>query len=111
MTTSKKVIAKLAVAIGLVGSLAVSAASPSLARVAAADAVSHSYEPGSNGSVWSFHLGYTDESPAQRTRHHTSDFNAHAEVRGLNRHGAVVDDPPGSAFQTEGNNDAMGCPC
>jgi hypothetical protein len=100
MTNSKKAIAKLAVAIGLVGSLVVSAASPSLARVAAADAVSHS-----------FHPGYTDEIPAQRTLHRTSDFNAHAEVRGLNRHGAVVDDPPGSAFQTEGNNDAMGCPC
>ena len=50
MTNSTKLIANVAVAIGLIGSLAVSAATPSLAR-------------------------------------------------------------PGSAYQTHGNNDSMGCPC
>jgi len=50
MTSSKKLIANLAVAMGLIGSLAISAATPSLAR-------------------------------------------------------------PGSAYQTHGNNDSMGCPC
>ena len=110
MTPSMHSIAKLAVAIGLIGTLAVGVATPSFARSAAASAGTHYYEPGSNGSVWSFYPGYTDEGTAQRTVAGTSALNAHAEVRALNR-GAVVDDPPGSAFQTQGNNDAMGCPC
>jgi len=104
-------IAKLAVAIGLIGTLAVGVATPSFARPAAANAGTHYYEPGSNGSVWSFYRGYTDEDTAQRAVDGTSALSAHAEVRGLNRGAARVDNPPGSAFQTQGNNDSMGCPC
>ena len=111
MNRAMQSIAKLAVAIGLIGTLAVGVATPSFARSAAATAGTHYYEPGSNGSVWSFYPGYTDEGTAQRTVDGTSGFNAHAQVRGLNRGAARVDDPPGSAFQTQGYNDAMGCPC
>jgi hypothetical protein len=111
MTRSKKSIAKLAVAIALIAGSAVGAATPSFARPAAASAVSHYYEPGNNGSVWSFYPGYTDEGTAQRTVDRTDALNAHAEVRGPSRSGALADNPPGSAFQTEGNADSMGCPC
>jgi hypothetical protein len=111
MTRSNQSIAKLAIAIGLIGTLAVGVATPSFARSAAASAGTHYYEPGSNGSVWSFYPGYTDESTAQRTVDGTSALSAHAEVRGLNHAAARVDNPPGSAFQTQGNNDSMGCPC
>jgi hypothetical protein len=74
MTNTTKLIAKLAVAIGLLGGLAFSSATPSLARTQTAAAV------------------YT-VNPV----HH--------------RGGAAVDDPPGSAYQTQGNDDSMGCPC
>jgi len=74
MTKSTKLIANLAVAIGLIGSLAVSVATPSLASTHTAAAV------------------YT-VNPVQH------------------RGGAAVDDPPGSNYQTQGNNDSMGCPC
>jgi hypothetical protein len=107
MNHTAKVITKLALAIGLIGSLAFSAATPSLAASA-----SHYYEPGSNGSVWSFYSGYTDENTVQRPVHRTPAYNAHAQARGFNNSGrATVDNPPGSAFQTQGNNESMGCPC
>jgi hypothetical protein len=74
MTNTTKSIAKLAVAIGLLGGLAFSSATPSLARTHTAAAV------------------YT-VNPVQH------------------RGGAAVDNPPGSAYQTQGNDDSMGCPC
>lgn len=104
MTHTTKLIAKLALAIGLIGSFAFSAATPSLAR-------SHYYEPGSNGSVWSNYPGYTDEITAQRPTVRAPAYNAYAQAPTHNRGGARVDNPPGSAFQTHGNNDSMGCPC
>jgi hypothetical protein len=111
MTRSMHSIAKLAVAIGLIGTLAVGVATPSFASSAAASAGTHYYEPGDNGSVWSFYPGYTDEGTAQRPVDRTAALNAHAEARGLDRGATRVDNPPGSAFQTHGNNDSMGCPC
>lgn len=111
MTRLMQSIAKLAVAVGLLGTLAVGVATPSLARPAAASAGTHYYEPGNNGSVWSFYPGYTDEGTAQHTVADTSALSAHAEVRGFDRGAARVDNPPGSAFQTQGNNNSMGCPC
>jgi hypothetical protein len=111
MTRLMQSIAKLAVAVGLLGTLAVGVATPSLARPAAPSAGTHYYEPGNNGSVWSFYPGYTDEDTAQRTVRDTSALSAHAEVRSFDRGTARVDNPPGSAFQTHGNNDSMGCPC
>jgi hypothetical protein len=110
MTNTTKLMVKLAVAISLIGGAAFGAATPSLAQSSTPG--SHYYEPGDNGSAWSFYPGYTDEDTAQRPAHRTPAYNAHAEVRGFNNSGrAMVDDPPGSAFQTRGNNASMGCPC
>jgi hypothetical protein len=67
MTNPTKSIAKLAVAIAVLGGVALSAATPSLAQTSTAYTVTH-------------------RAPA-------------------------VDNPPGSNFQTQGNNDSMGCPC
>lgn len=110
MTRSLKSFAKLAVAVGLLGTLAVGVATPSFARSAAASAGTHYYEPGDNGSVWSFYPGYSD-GDTTRTVGGRSAFNAHAEVQGLDHSAVRADDPPGSAFQTQGNDDSMGCPC
>jgi hypothetical protein len=74
MTKSTKLIANLAVAIGLIGSLAIGVATPSLADTHTAAAV-YTVNP-------VYHRG-----------------------------GATVDDPPGSNFQTQGNDASMGCPC
>ena len=74
MTNTTKLITKLALAVGLIGSLAVSVATPSLAsnnRPAAVYTVNPVHHRGS----------------------------------------APVDDPPGSHFQTQRNNESMGCPC
>jgi hypothetical protein len=104
MTNTRKLIAKLALAIGLIGSLAFSAATPSLAA-------SHYYEPSDNGSVWSNYPGYTDKITTQRSTDRTPAYNAFAQAPAHNHGGARVDDPPGSAFQTQGNDASMGCPC
>jgi hypothetical protein len=113
MTSTRKLITKLAVAIGLMGTLMFSAATPSLAA-SAANTGSHYYEPGDNGSVWSYYPGYTDDrAQATPTRHVPSAaYGAFAQVPGARQHGnAAVDDPPGSLFQDRANNASMGCPC
>jgi hypothetical protein len=104
MTNITKLMAKLAVAVGLIGGLAFGAVTPSLA------AGSHYYEPGDNGSVWSDYPGYTDHT-ARRPSHLGSAYGAYAQAPTTFSRGRVVDDPPGSAFQTRGNEEAMGCPC
>jgi hypothetical protein len=110
MTNTTNLIAKLAVAIGLTGSLALAAATPSLARshTAPASAGSEYYEPGDNGSNWSYYPGYTDrqDGPAARRTH----GGAYAQAPGFNRLNAPVDNPPGSAFQDEGNREESGFP-
>jgi hypothetical protein len=115
MTRTTKLIARVALALGLIGSLAFSAATPSLARsttaAASVNAGSHYYEPGDNGSVWPYYPGYTDKIAAQPATHRTPAYNAFAQAPASHRGGVAVDDPPGSAFQTQGNNDSMGCPC
>jgi hypothetical protein len=63
MTNTTKLIAKLALAIGLIGSVAVGTVTPSLA------------------------------APSYTAQHRGS---------------AAVDDPPGSQFQTQGNDESMG---
>jgi hypothetical protein len=105
MTNTRKLISKLAVAVGLIGSLAFSAATPSLA------AGSQYYEPGDNSSVWSNYPGYTDEITAPRRTDQSSAYHAYARAPISGRGGARADNPAGSAFQTRGNNDSMGCPC
>ena len=70
MTNINKLISKLAVAIGLIGSVAFATVTPSVARHTAA-------------SVYTMY-------PV----HH--------------RGGGAVDDPPGSLFQDQGNNESMG---
>jgi hypothetical protein len=106
MTNTRKLIAKLALAVGLIGSLAFSAATPSLARSNV-----HYYEPSENGSVWSNYPGYTDKFTTQRSTDRAPAYNAFAQAPAHNHGVTLVDDPPGSAFQTQGNNDSMGCPC
>jgi len=109
MTNTTKLIAKLAVAIGLIGSVAFSAATPALA---AANVGTHYYEPGDTGTVWSYYPGYTDKSTAQRPANRTTALDARAQAPAFSHRGAAaVDDPPGSRFQDEGNNESMGCPC
>jgi hypothetical protein len=82
-------------------------------------AQSHYYEPGDNGSVWSNYPGYTDDlgTPAAAPRHvqrHVARSGRDAYAQSFSRSrrsGGRVDDPPGSRYETRGNNDSMGCPC
>ena len=98
MSSSTKLIANLAVAIGLIGSLAVSAATPSLARTHSAAPV-HTMNP----------VHHRGGAPVDDPR---SDFAGAYTVNPVHhRGGAPVDDPPGSAFQDWGNDESMGCPC
>jgi hypothetical protein len=105
--TSK--IKKAALAIGLIGSLVGGVATSAVANAATTGV--HYYEPGDNGSTWSFYPGYTDGSTAQPRVRHSSALDAHAEVRGHTGAGAIADNPPGSSFQSRGNAESMGCPC
>jgi len=114
MTTTTKLTAKLAIAVGVIATLALSSAAPSLAQDA------QYYDPSGNGLFSSQYPGHPDGRAIQRPSHRATDYNARARApasgnRGgayINRNGAPVDDPPGSAFQTLGNDrDDMGCPC
>jgi hypothetical protein len=101
MVFPKSMTRALAIAMGLAGLLAVT--SPSLAQASRTAAHSHAryYEPGDNGSAWSYYRGYTDQSSAR---------GAYAQVPHYGA-GRAVDDPPGSAFEDAGNARSMGCPC
>jgi hypothetical protein len=112
MTSMTNNISKLAAAVGLAAMLAGGAATPSLAD--SNDGGPFFYEPNSNGSVWSYYPGYTDKRTVGR-----SAYTARAQAREQGRaraparsggyfaHGAP-DDPPGSAFQSFGNDQDMG---
>jgi hypothetical protein len=89
-----------AIAMGLAGLLA--AATPSLAQTAHSHA--YYYEPGDNGSAWSYYRGYTDHASARGAYAQVPRYSA---PRSLGR----IDNPPGSAFEDEGNSRSMGCPC
>jgi len=108
MTSMTNKISKLAAAVGLAAILAGGVATPSLAD--SNDGGPFYYEPNSNGSVWSYYPGYTDEASVA-----PSAYDARAQVRERAparngryfAHGAT-DDPPGSTFQSFGNDQAMG---
>jgi hypothetical protein len=75
-------------------------------------AESHYYEPSDNGSVWSDYPGYTDHLGAQNVQRQPAARDAFAQAPSLiRRSSGRVDNPPGSRFQTRGNDDSMGCPC
>jgi hypothetical protein len=111
MINAKSLIAKLALAAGLVGILASGTVIPSVAQAAG----THYYEPGDNGSVWSFYRGYTDH--AGPTRRGADAYagargaDAYAHVPARVRGHVTPDNPPGSRFEDEGNAEDMGCPC
>lgn len=106
MTSIK--ITKLAAAVGLAAMLAAGAATPSLAD--SNDGGPFFYEPNSNGSVWSYYPGYIDEGSVARSAY---DARAQVRPRAPARTGryfarGAKDDPPGSAFQSFGNDQSMG---
>jgi hypothetical protein len=79
-------------------------------------AQSHYYEPGDNGSVWSNYPGYTDDLATPVVSHrqaqrHFARSPRDAYARSISRSRSRVDNPPGSRYQTRGNNESMGCPC
>ena len=113
MITATKLTANLAIAVGVIATLALGVTTPSLAQD------TQFYEPGGSHYVAPFQPGYTDERAVQRPAQRGTDYNARARARAsgnrggayINR-GAPIDNPPGSAFQTYGNDhDDMGCPC
>src|SRR5262245_15753106 len=108
MVTTTKLTASLAIAVGVIATLALGTATPSLAQ-------EQFYEPGNNIYVSPSRPAYTDEYGVQRQGRRATDQNVRARGnRGgtVIKRGAPVDDPPGSDFQTRGNNeDDMGCPC
>jgi hypothetical protein len=104
MTTLTKSTAALAIAVGMITSLVLSAATPSLAQDA------QHYQPNQNGFVGSVYPGNADRRTVQRPTYRATDYNTHAPAS-TNRGSSVVNDPPGADFQTQGNNDDMGCPC
>jgi hypothetical protein len=113
MSPAKKLTANLAIAIGVIAGMALSVTTPSLAQDMP------SYEPSQNGAV--FQPGYTDQNGDPRTGYRAPRDRGRAQASGRsnrvggavgNRGGAPFDDPPGSDFQTQGNDrDDMGCPC
>src|SRR5262245_13070115 len=107
MITATKLTANLAIAVGVIATLAVGVPTSSLAQN-----TRFFYEPGNN-YVSPSRPAYTDEFAVQRRR--GTDQNVRARAPGnrggvVIRRGAPVDDPPGSDFQTRGNSeDDMGC--
>jgi hypothetical protein len=108
MTSMTNRMSRLAAAFGVAAILAGAAATPALAD--SNDGGPFFYEPGGNGSGWSSDRGYTGERTVERSaRRARAQARGHARARS-NRwfaHGAI-DDPPGSAFQTFGNDQSMG---
>jgi hypothetical protein len=97
---------KLKFALPLAVALGIGLTLPAMAQ-------SHYYEPGDNGSVWSDYSGYTDHlgAPSRHVQRHTA-RDAFAQAPSVSRRSSGrVDDPPGSRFQTRGNDESMGCPC
>jgi hypothetical protein len=95
---------KLKFALPLAMALGVGLTLPAMAQ-------SYYYEPGDNGSVWSNYPGYTDHLGAQHVQRHAG-RDAFAQAPSFSRRSSGrVDNPPGSEFQTRGNDESMGCPC
>jgi hypothetical protein len=110
MTSVTKIVSRAALVVGMTAMLLSGTVAPSLA-FNSNDGGPFYYEPSDNGSVWSYYPGYTSKRTAQPS-HESSPYRARAQAPGFNPgHNVVVDDPPGSAFQTEKNDEAMGCPC
>jgi hypothetical protein len=110
MTSVTKIVSRMAVVVGMTTFLLSGAVAPALAN--SNDGGPFYYEPSDNGSVWSNYSGYTTGRTLQRHGHDSSSYRARAQAPGFNPgQNVVVDDPPGSAFQTEKNDEAMGCPC
>jgi hypothetical protein len=108
MTSMTNRISRLATAFGVAAMLAGGVATPSLAD--SNDGGPFFYDAGSNGSAWSSDRGYTDERTVGRSAHDArAQASEHASARNDRwfAHGAI-DDPPGSAFQTFGNDQSMG---
>ena len=112
MIKTTRTISRLAVAIGLLGGLAFTAATPSLAAT-------HLYDGDDNGSVWSYYPGYTDNwagAPRQVRRAPDSAYGAYGSAYGA--FGGVSDyaqprlrdDPPGSRYQDERQRESDGYP-
>jgi hypothetical protein len=59
---------KLALAIALGATLVSSASSSSMAQSFSRNGGNHYYEPGDNGSVWSYYPGYNDEATGAYAR-------------------------------------------
>jgi hypothetical protein len=109
MTSVTKIMSRTAVVVGMATFLLSGAVAPAWAD--SNDGGPFYYEPSDNGSVWSNYPGYTSGRTVQR-RGQDDAYRARAQAPGFNPgHNVVVDDPPGSAFQTEKNDEAMGCPC
>jgi hypothetical protein len=108
MTNVTKMLSRMAVVAGVAAVLVSSAVTPSLA-FNSNDGGPFYYEPSDNGSVWSYYPGYT----TGRTLQHDDAYGARAEVPGFNPgRNVIVDNPPGSAFETRGeSHDDVGCPC
>jgi hypothetical protein len=110
MTSRTNTIVKWAATAAAAAMLALSSVTPSLAANSN-DGGPFSYEPSPNGSVWSYHPGYTARASARRV-HEPSAYRARAQAPGFHyRGGARSDNPSGSDFQSWGNSDSMGCPC
>jgi len=108
MTSVTNRISRLAAAFGVAAVLAGGAATPSLAN--SNDGGPFFYEPGGHGSAWSSDRSYTDERNVGRSAHDArAQAREHAPARNDRwfAHGAI-DDPPGSAFETFGNDQSMG---
>jgi len=108
MTSVTNRISRLAAAFGVAAVLAGGAATPSLAN--SNDGGPFFYEPGGHSSAWSSDRSYTDERNVGRSAHDArAQAREHAPARNDRwfAHGAI-DDPPGSAFETFGNDQSMG---
>ena len=109
MTSMTNRISRLAAAFGVAAVLAGGAATPSLAYMDEHP----TYSPGGfdgAGSVGSSDRGYTDQRAVRQPAHHArAQASEHAPARNDRwfAHGAI-DDPPGSAFQSYGNDQSMG---
>ena len=108
MTNMRNSLSRLAAAFGVAAMLAGGAATSALAD--SNDGGPFFYEPGGNGAAWSSDRSYTEERTVRRSaRDARAQARQHARARS-NRwfaHGAI-DDPPGSAFQSFGNDQSIG---
>jgi len=107
MTSMTNRISRLAAAFGVAAMLAGGAATPSLAYPNERQPF---VEFDTNGSLLSSNSGYVNERAVGRSAHDArAQASKHAPARSDRwfAHGAI-DDPPGSAFETFGNDQSMG---